>query len=163
MSDLGEPCEARDNPYRCMACPRSAIAVASSKGDSRRWDRPNVSSATSRWIELRNSFSNAKSSLERSRILLNEAVSILRQRRHHVSNSAQWISSEQPAAMLEGLPAPGRSCSSNLLRSLLGARPVAVVEIWRHLRGARCCTSSEWPSLCDSTRRQFGVGDYVAG
>ncbi len=42
-----------------------------------------------------------------ARILFNEAVSILRQRRHHVSNSVQWISSEQPVAMLDGLPAPG--------------------------------------------------------
>jgi RNA polymerase sigma-70 factor (ECF subfamily) len=42
-----------------------------------------------------------------ARILFNEAVSILRQRRHQATNSVERISSDQPVAMVDGLPAPG--------------------------------------------------------
>src|ERR1700730_18151572 len=68
-----------------------------------------------------------------ARILFNEAVSILRRRRRHVSHSAQWISSEQPVVMLDGLPALGpdpervfaqREAATALVRKISKLRPL---------------------------------------
>jgi RNA polymerase sigma-70 factor (ECF subfamily) len=85
-----------------------------------------------------------------ARILFNEAVSILRQRKHQVSNSSQRNFSERPAAMLDGLSALGpdperafaqREAAAALVRKVSELCPLQRSALV--LCGIRECTAEE--------------------